>query len=203
MTFRASRGVIITLLAIKRLEIPMLECLNRHLLAPLALAPLLALAACGGGAEDSAEGETASNAAAGEQAEAGMIEADIDGQTYTFQVGDGSENGVTVQDNDPISVVIIRGEADDTEGLRITLMAQRGAASADTAQLFDGPEMNPLESELGLAKIEFDNEGEGGVYSGSFSATLDRVDAQMMTDDMETVFEAPLEISGTFNAQAQ
>lgn len=165
-----------------------------------AIAPALVLSACGGSG-DSVSGETPIEAAAKSDA-IGTIDATINGQSYSFIVP--AERGVEEKEfmgRPTINITGMTRKDDGSTGMPyITLMVQEGSISAENVGIVDGSMMHQLTSPPvgGNSRVTFETRESGGPYVGSFEATLQRDDANSMPEDVETMFEAPVEVSGTF-----
>ena len=84
----------------------------------------------------------------------------------------------------------------------ITLTDQSGVVGIQNVTVVDGSMFHQLESTgMGGGTITFDTQQDGGPYAGSFSATLNRMDAADMPADTEVMFGPTVEISGTFEVE--
>ncbi len=175
----------------------------------IALVPALALAlaACGGGdsAGDAAPETAAEDSDSGDAvATIGTIEATIDGEVYTFVVP--ADRGAEEREFVGVPTLNLTGmtvQDDGSLGMPyISITVQDGTLSVQNVSIHDGSMMHQLESTgMGETIVTFDTREEGGPYVGSFSATLDRLDAADMPADAEVMFEAPVEVSGSFNVE--
>ncbi len=177
-----------------------------------ALASAFALASCGGGT-DTAQGDTA--AASGTSASAdsryeqiGAIEATVNGEAMTFPVFYDTEKDrsfVDERESGNIRSVNVMGATVGEDGKpgspRMQVLAQLGSYGMKNITINDGSMMHPLESAGMQTDVTFDEDGSNGVYSGSFSGTLTRTDAEEMDGTEEVIFEGPVEVSGTFRVE--
>lgn len=178
-----------------------------RILAPAIAA--LTLAACGGSGDSSGGGETLEEQTAqvaqdaADSGSIGTIDATIGGESYSFIVP--ADRGVEVREFGGVKTLNISGltaKGGETEMPYITLTHQDSATGMQSISLVDGSMMHQLESVgMGGVTITFDEKQEGGPYSGSFSATLTRMDPDEMPADAEVMFGNEVEIEGTFNTQ--
>ena len=175
----------------------------------IALAPALALAlaACGGGdsAGDAAPETASEDSDSGDAvATIGTIQATIDGEAYSFVVP--ADRGAEEREFVGVPTLNLTGmtvQDDGSLGMPyITITVQDGTLSVQNVAIHDGSMMHQLESTgMGETIVTFDTREEGGPYVGSFSATLERLDAADMPADAQVLFEAPVEVSGSFNVE--
>ncbi|MEL1251252.1 hypothetical protein [Aurantiacibacter gilvus] len=177
------------------------------LVPALAPALILALAACGGSetaGESGAETATADADSGNEVATIGTIEATINGEAYSFAVP--ADRGAEEREISGIPSLNLTGMTRQDDGSLgmpyITITVQGGAVAIQNVTIHDGSMMHQLEStSMGGSSVTFDTREAGGPYAGSFSATLERLDADSMPEDAEVLFTGPVEVSGTFSVE--